>query len=195
MARKSPKKSAAKALTLSPAILRSEALGEALAVAREAGTPWAAKSGDSILSLTGAASAIPLRVPLRAYLASLSDEALAERFPREGAKIRSERAKGAKANAETARRLRDDEGAGFPLIAVKLGVSENEARDLYAKAGGLSADGRVYVNRAGQRTLVLRPGESVRPDDEAAAKAAKKAAKAARKAKAAKAAKRARKAA
>jgi len=143
--------------------------GRYLAEAREAGVTWPA-----ILAATGAASAIPLRVTLRAYL--LSGKGAAKRFPREFAKVAKVPATPANAVA-----LRDNAGAGFPLIAAKFGVSENEARSLYAEGGGLSADGRVYVGRAG-RTLVLRPGESERIDRPAkkGKKGAKKGAKSAK---------------
>src|SRR5262245_12704569 len=121
--------------------------GAYLAAARENGVSW-----PEILRATGVSSAIPLRVVLRRFL--LSDAKNAKRFPREFAKVAK-----LPATPATVVRERDENGAGFPLIAARIGLSVPATRALYAKGGGLSADGRVYVGSAG-RTLVLRPGES-----------------------------------
>jgi len=176
------RKTAKTAKTDSPATVAPKAdarSGEYLATAREAGIVWTA-----ILEATGARSAIPLRATLARYL--LSAKGASERFPVEYAKV----APIAKATGEAIVELRDAKGEGFPRIAARTGLSVAKVRDLYAKAGGISPDGRVYVGSAG-RTLVTRPGESVRLDVpapvESDAKAAKKAAKVARKAAKAKA--------
>ena len=173
------RKTAKTAKTDSPATVAPKAdarSGEYLATAREAGIVWTA-----ILEATGARSAIPLRATLARYL--LSAKGASERFPNEYAKV----APIAKATGEAIVELRDAKGEGFPRIAARTGLSVAKVRDLYAKAGGISPDGRVYVGSAG-RTLVTRPGESVRLDAPATdAKAAKKAAKVARKAAKAKA--------
>lgn len=156
-------------------------LGKYLADSREAGTPW-----NAILADLGAKSAIPLRVPLREYLLSLDPAKAAKRYPREFAKV----APIAKADDATIVSLRDNEGAGIPLIAARTGLSTKEVIAAYGRGNGLSATGRVYVG-AGGRTLVTG-SESVRIADDA--KAAKKTAKADRKAAKRKAAKKAAKA-
>jgi hypothetical protein len=159
--------------------------GKYLADARENGVSW-----DAILEATGAKSAIPLRVVLRAFLLSLDPAKAGKRYPTEFAKV----APVAKATDAEIVRLRDEEGAGFPLISARTGLSVKDVIGAYVRGGGVSASGRVYVGAAG-RTLVTGD-ESVRigADDAKAAKAAKKARKTAKREAAAKAAKKAAKA-
>jgi hypothetical protein len=151
-------------------------LGKFLADAREAGTPW-----DAILAEIGAKSAIPLRVPLRAYLLGLDPAKAAKKYPREFAKVAPVR----KASDAEIVRLRDEEGAGFPLIAARTGLSTKDVIAAYARGGGVSASGRVYVG-AGGRTLVTSEGAEridapAKPAKKGKkGKAAKKAAKAAK---------------
>jgi hypothetical protein len=134
--------------------------GKYLATAREAGISW-----GEILDATGAASAIPLRVTLRAYLVS-DPEGNAKRFPREFAKVDY-----VEPTAANVVRLRDKEGAGFPLIAARTGLSTKEVIGLYAKGEGASLSGRVYAGAAG--STLLSPDGSTRRLDAPAKKGKK----------------------
>lgn len=156
--------------------------GAALAALRNDGKTW-----PEILSLANVASAIPLRVVLRSYLAS-DDTAAASAVA-----ARKETVTPLTADAANVVAARDGSGEGFPLIAARTGLSVPAVRALYATGGGESADGRIYVARNGSRTLVIGSGPTaVRTalppfSAKAAAKRAKAAAKATPVAKAAKA--------
>jgi hypothetical protein len=125
--------------------------GQYLAELRES-LPWESAKGDSVqkrineefgLKLT---SIIPLRNLLNKHLAA------------EGAESHSP----IKATPAKIRDARDKRGMGFALIAARAGITEGEARKLYAKANGaLTAEsgGRVYVNRAGEQKVVVPAAE------------------------------------
>src|SRR3954452_1927629 len=140
--------------------------GKSLATAREAGATW-----DEIGTLVRGdparpVSAITLRVPYRAYLAA-DGEAAVRAVEAGNATVTPLPAK-----AAAIVRARDGEGAGFPLLAARTGLSVADVRKLYLSGGGESADGRIYVASSGARTLVLPGGErtSLPPFDAKAAK-------------------------
>ena len=129
--------------------------GKRIAELRADGKTWdeigTLVSGDA----SRPASAIPLRVVLRRYLAENEDANAAIAKARNGSALVPLAPTPAAIVA-----ARDGAGEGFPLIAARTGLSVADVRSQYRAGGGENANGRIYVGAAG-RTLVLPGGERV----------------------------------
>ena len=129
--------------------------GKRIAELRADGKTWdeigTLVSGDA----SRPASAIPLRVVLRRYLAENEDANAAIAKARNGSALVPLAPTPAAIVA-----ARDGSGEGFPLIAARTGLSVADVRSQYRAGGGENANGRIYVGAAG-RTLVLPGGERV----------------------------------
>lgn len=122
--------------------------GAALLAALLSGASWD-EIGRTVSGTDAPASAIPLRVVLREYLAT---------NPAANAKAGKYAVAPLSADPAAIRAARDEAGEGFPLIAARIlaggtRLTVGAVRRLYAEGEGVSLDGRVYVGANG-RTLV-----------------------------------------